>query len=221
MRAAQTLFIAMALVLAPLGAKAADLVVWWDEGLTHRKMKRSGRSSPPSSTTPASRSSSFSMSRRSCRVRSRRRCRLHQPPDFAYGMLISDHTSKWALDDRLVDLTGTIGFFSDQFDPDALAWYVVPMRRPGRRRSMRCRWVARPTTSTSGKVSWSRRASRCRTYPGSGGPSGHSGATKCNRPCVGPPGAMTSGAWASPCRLKPAILTDNFSNSCRPTRRIG
>jgi hypothetical protein len=28
----QALLVALALVLAPLGAKAADLVVWWDEG---------------------------------------------------------------------------------------------------------------------------------------------------------------------------------------------
>ena len=28
----QTVFVALALVLAPLGAKAADLVVWWEKG---------------------------------------------------------------------------------------------------------------------------------------------------------------------------------------------
>jgi ABC-type glycerol-3-phosphate transport system substrate-binding protein len=29
---AQTVFVALALVLAPLGVRAADLVAWWDEG---------------------------------------------------------------------------------------------------------------------------------------------------------------------------------------------
>ena len=47
-----------------------------------------------------------------------------------------------------------------------------------------CRWAVRPTTSTSGRASWSRRASRSTTSRRSGTPSGRSGATRCSRRCA-------------------------------------
>ncbi len=37
---------------------------------------------------------------------------------------MSDFISEWAFDDRLVDLTDTVGYFSNLFDPDVLAWWV-------------------------------------------------------------------------------------------------
>ncbi len=54
-------------------------------GTTPRRTRRSGRSSPPSSRAPASRSSSPSIRRPRCWTRSRRRSRRAQPPDFAFG----------------------------------------------------------------------------------------------------------------------------------------
>jgi multiple sugar transport system substrate-binding protein len=43
------------------------------------------------------------------------------PPDFAFGLTYV--SSKWAFEDRLVDLTDTVGAFSNLFDPEALAWW--------------------------------------------------------------------------------------------------
>ena len=72
----RAVLLAAALVLAPLGARAADLVVWWEEGLLSRGgRRRSGRSSPPSSRRPASRSSSPSIRRTTCRPGPWRRSR--------------------------------------------------------------------------------------------------------------------------------------------------
>ena len=42
------------------------------------------------------------------------------PPDFAYGVMLAQYVPKWALEDRLVDLTDTIGHFSSMFDPAQL-----------------------------------------------------------------------------------------------------
>ena len=53
----QAIVLAAALAMAPLGARAADLVVWWEKGFYPQETKRSRRSSPPSSRRPASRSS--------------------------------------------------------------------------------------------------------------------------------------------------------------------
>ena len=68
---------------APLGAQAADLVVWWDRGASTREEERGAqrRSSPPSSRRAASRSSLSFLSRgRACRPRSWRRSRPASRP---------------------------------------------------------------------------------------------------------------------------------------------
>jgi hypothetical protein len=36
----EAIIVAVTLVVAPLGAKAADLVVWWDEATTTRRRTR-------------------------------------------------------------------------------------------------------------------------------------------------------------------------------------
>ena len=46
---------------------------------------------------------------------------------------INRHISTWAFDDRLVDLTDTVGHFSDMFDPAALAWWTLLNERTGQR----------------------------------------------------------------------------------------
>jgi multiple sugar transport system substrate-binding protein len=42
------------------------------------------------------------------------------PPDFAFGIWIVGHVGQWAFEDRLVDLSDTVGHFSDLFESDAL-----------------------------------------------------------------------------------------------------
>ena len=56
-----------------------------------------------------------------------------QPPDFAFLIRGGKNISQWAFDDRLVDLTDTVGHFSDMFDPDALAWFTLVNRKTGQR----------------------------------------------------------------------------------------
>ena len=46
---------------------------------------------------------------------------------------MSDFISEWAFDDRLVDLTDAVGFFSNMFDPDALDWAVRLNPKTGHR----------------------------------------------------------------------------------------
>ncbi|MGH6905133.1 MAG: extracellular solute-binding protein [Geminicoccaceae bacterium] len=42
------------------------------------------------------------------------------PPDFAFGLVVSEHIADWAFHDQLVDLFDAIGHFSDLFDPTTL-----------------------------------------------------------------------------------------------------
>jgi multiple sugar transport system substrate-binding protein len=56
-----------------------------------------------------------------------------QPPDFAFSFRTSDYISQWAFDGRLVDVTNAIGHFSDLFDPDALARFILLNQKIGQR----------------------------------------------------------------------------------------
>ena len=86
-----------------------------------RRTRRSGRSSPPSSRTPASRSSSSSIQAGASRGKIAAALEAGQPPDFAFGLCFTNYIGQWAFDDRLVDLSDAVGHFSDLFDPDVLS----------------------------------------------------------------------------------------------------
>jgi multiple sugar transport system substrate-binding protein len=121
------------LMLAPLGAWAADLVVWWqkgaypqeDEALTeivtafeHESGKQVEVSFYDELELP---------------VRIEAALEAGQPPDIAYGLEVPNHAGQWAHDDRLADLTDTIGGFSNLFDPDTLDHVAAFDAKTGRK----------------------------------------------------------------------------------------
>jgi multiple sugar transport system substrate-binding protein len=121
---ARAVVLAVALALAPLGAQAADLVVWWEQGFypeedaavreiiaafeqhTGKQVELLFRSEVE---LPDEIAATFATG---------------QAPDFAFGLLLSSFIGQWAFEDRLVDLTDTVGHFADLFDPDVLSWAV-------------------------------------------------------------------------------------------------
>ena len=121
-------------MIAPLGAKAADLVVWWEKGFYaeedeavqeviaafEQEHRQAGRARPLSS-------------RRSFRIGSWQRWTADRPPDFVFGSWLVTYFPKWALEDRLVDLTDTVGHFSDLFDPNQLERAVLLNASTGQR----------------------------------------------------------------------------------------
>jgi multiple sugar transport system substrate-binding protein len=124
--------LAAALVIAPLGARAADLVVWWDEGyyaeedeavreiiaaFEQKTGKQVELTFHPDTEFAGKLVPAVEAGR---------------PPDFAIGTLIDAYYSEWALTDRLIDLTDTIGSFSHLFDPDTLAWWTLRNATTGR-----------------------------------------------------------------------------------------
>ena len=112
--------IAAMLAMAPVGARAADLVVWWDEGyyteedaavretiaaFEHETGKQVELALHPMEELPDKIAAALEAGR---------------PPDFAFGFWLDGYAEQWAYEDRLVDLTDTIGHFSDLFDPGQL-----------------------------------------------------------------------------------------------------
>jgi multiple sugar transport system substrate-binding protein len=129
-------------LMTPLGAQAADLVIWWDEpyyaeegeglqeiiaAFEHETGKQVELVLHPLDKHPEDIVAAL---------------KGGQPPDFAFGFLLLNYLGQWAFDDRLVDLSDAIGHFSDLFDPDVLgaatwlnastgqrALYALPMGR--------------------------------------------------------------------------------------------
>src|SRR4029453_4238104 len=111
---------AVALVLAPLGAKAADLVVWWEKGFypqedeavaeivaafeqeTGKRVELVQYSSDQSDKALAD-------------------LETGHPPDFFFLPLFTERwLPKWAYQGRLVDLKGALGPVLDLFDSDMI-----------------------------------------------------------------------------------------------------
>jgi ABC-type glycerol-3-phosphate transport system substrate-binding protein len=140
------------LLLAPPGATAADLVVWWEKGYYEQEgealreiigafEQESGKqvelAQPTESELPGKIVAAFEAGK---------------PPDFVFGVLLQDYIGPWAADDRLADLSEVIRAFSNLFDPDSLAWVTWRDPKTGTQPSMGYRSGAKSTTSTSGRA---------------------------------------------------------------------
>jgi multiple sugar transport system substrate-binding protein len=130
----QVILVTAALVLAPLEAPAADLVVWWEEGYYAQEDEAvreivaafeqgSGKHVELAFYPQAEIANQIDAA-----------LEAGQPPDFAFSIDFISEVSGWAFDDQLVDLTDTVGSFSSLFDPDALAWWVLLNEKTGQRK---------------------------------------------------------------------------------------
>jgi multiple sugar transport system substrate-binding protein len=139
---ARTAAFAAVLLMAPFGARAADLAVWWEKGFYPEEDEAvaeviaafeedAGKQVElvhyPQAELPEAVAAAIDAGK---------------PPDVAFGGWLAEYIPKWAFDDRLVDLSEVVGSFSDLFDPEALervtllngntgqeALYALPMGR--------------------------------------------------------------------------------------------
>ena len=118
---AQTVLVALGLILAPLGAKPPTSWCGGRRVSTPRRSRHSQRLSPPSSRRRG-KQVELVTSYPEVELEAKIVAALEagQPPDFAFGLELPYYIAQWALDDRLVDLSDAVGAFSDMFDPDAL-----------------------------------------------------------------------------------------------------
>ena len=130
---ARAVVLAVALVLAPLGAKAADLVVWWNEGYSDQEDAAVREIIAAFEQDSGKHVELVFYEQAELPEKLKAALEAGRPPDFAFGSVMSNYISEWAFDDRLVDLTDTVGHFSDLFDPDALDWFVLLNRKTGQR----------------------------------------------------------------------------------------
>jgi multiple sugar transport system substrate-binding protein len=118
---ARAVVLAVAIVLAPFGAQAADLVVWWEKRQAAKEddavreivaafEQGSGKQVElilgPQEQLVADLVAALEAGR--------------SPPDFVFTVVSIQHYEQWAYEGRLVDLTDAIGHFSDLFEPYVL-----------------------------------------------------------------------------------------------------
>ena len=158
----------------------------------------------------------FSPPKTSFRGRSRRRSRSASRPTLPSAFCLQYYIGQWAFEDRLVDLSDAVGHFSRPVrSGGAQQANCCSTRRPGKRPCMRCRLVARPTTSTSGRVCWSRQASRLADIPREWEAFWSFWCDQVQPAVRRATGATTSGA--SDCRCRPTQRTPHIG--VRPVHR--
>jgi multiple sugar transport system substrate-binding protein len=129
----EAIILAVTLVMAPIVARSADLVVWWDKGYYAQEDEAVREIIAAFEHGTGKQVELVSYSQEELPEKLKAALEIGRPPDFAFGGLLNDYIAEWALNDRLIDLTDTVGPFSNLFDPDALAWWTVPNKRMGQR----------------------------------------------------------------------------------------
>jgi multiple sugar transport system substrate-binding protein len=116
---ARAVVLAVAIVLGPFGARAADLVVWWEKGFYPQEdqaireiiaafEQKTGKQ--VELVRPAQ-----------DELRSQAALEAGQPPDFLFGTGPAGRwVAQWAYEDRLVDLEGVLAPVLVLFDADAI-----------------------------------------------------------------------------------------------------
>jgi multiple sugar transport system substrate-binding protein len=130
---AHAVLITLALILAPLGAKAADLVVWWDEGYYAEEDQALREVIAAFEQESGNQVELVLHPMEELPDKVAAALEAGQPPDFAFGFWLTDYAPQWALEDRLVDLSDTIGHLSDLFDPTQLDRATLLNATTGRR----------------------------------------------------------------------------------------
>lgn len=125
--------LAAALATAPLGAEAADLVVWWDEGYYAEEDEAVREIIAAFEDSAGKQVDLVFLDELEHPGAIAAALDAGEPPDFAFGTLIAAYISEWAYEDRLADLTDTIGYFANVFDPDALDRVMLVNAQTGQR----------------------------------------------------------------------------------------
>jgi ABC-type glycerol-3-phosphate transport system substrate-binding protein len=182
-----SLLVSLALILGPAGGQAADLVVWWVKGANLQEdaalreviaafEQESGKQVElvlyeDGDALPQAIEAALTAGR---------------PPDVAFGFRLPDYISTWAFDDRLVDLTDSVGHYADLFDREGLAWYTLLNQKTGQR-SLYGLPIGRFTNLVHVWTSLLKKAGfTVETFRRSGRRSGFSGANRSSRRCAGP-----------------------------------
>jgi multiple sugar transport system substrate-binding protein len=130
---ARAVVLAVAIALAPLGAKAADLVLSWQKGYSAQEDEALAEIVAAFELSSGKRVEITLQPMAEQPSQIEEALAAGHPPDFAFGFWLGTYVPKWALEDRLVDLTDTVGAFSNLFDPNQLDRAMLLNAKTGQR----------------------------------------------------------------------------------------
>jgi multiple sugar transport system substrate-binding protein len=116
----RAILLAAALTLAPLGVRAADLVVWWEEGFYPGEDDAVREMMAAFEKITGKRVELVQYSQDDMPVRALTALEVGHPPDFLFGTTTDAYYSHWAHEGWLADIADALGPFTAQFDKDAL-----------------------------------------------------------------------------------------------------
>jgi multiple sugar transport system substrate-binding protein len=127
-------FIVTALfTMTPLGARAADLVVWWQQGYYAEEDEALAEvvAAFEQDTGKQVEVTFLPLAEQPLQIETA--LEAGRPPDFAFGFRLVRYIPTWALEDRLADLTDIVGSFSNLFDPNQIDRAMLLNARTGQR----------------------------------------------------------------------------------------
>jgi ABC-type glycerol-3-phosphate transport system substrate-binding protein len=105
---ARTILLAAALMLVPLGARAADLVVWWDKGYSAREDQAVEEVVAAFEQKAVKDIELVFQPEAEHLGRLRAALDAGHPPDFLFGILLTVDVNEWAHNGQLVDLSDVL-----------------------------------------------------------------------------------------------------------------
>jgi multiple sugar transport system substrate-binding protein len=126
--------LAAALMLGPLCAQAADLVVWWEKGFYLQEDEALAEIITAFEQETGKQVELEQPSPIDIGAKAQAAVEAGQPPDFLFGRSTTPaYYGQWAYENRLVDLSDEILPFASLFDPDALSSATLFDATTGRR----------------------------------------------------------------------------------------
>src|SRR5215207_4991874 len=105
----RAVLLAAALMLVPLGARAADLVVWWEEGF-YPEEDRAVQELVAAFEAKTGKDVELVRQPHAAQAEVAAAIKAGRPPDFLWGLGgTTDPSDQWAYEDRLVELDEALG----------------------------------------------------------------------------------------------------------------
>jgi multiple sugar transport system substrate-binding protein len=119
--------------MAPLGARAADLVVWWEKGFYPQEDEAVREIVAAFEQKTSKQVELVQPAQDELLVKAQAALEAGQPPDFFWGTTSESWAVQWAYEDRLADLDGALAPVLDLFDADAIEASTLLNGKTGQR----------------------------------------------------------------------------------------
>jgi multiple sugar transport system substrate-binding protein len=116
----RAILLAVMLMMVPLSAGAADLVVWWQTDFFPQEDKPVAEVIAAFEQKTGKRVELVQPTQTDIIEKAQAALEAGRPPDFLFGATVSRLAARWAYEGRLADLEGVLSPVLDMFDTDAI-----------------------------------------------------------------------------------------------------